>query len=325
MHPAESSHQVLERQRLARIVNRADLALQEELRRRQRAGDRDDLREAVRHVAEPPAEDPDGLAPTVDLDARAIELVLDGRHPTVLLEDLPQVFGHLGQHGLHRCQEPQAAGPQPVRPLEPGDLRDEAVVPQEHVRRPHGVRRDPGGVRDPFEHHALIHPDPHLAEDVLQEDIPLVLGGAAEEGLEDPPAHLRRLGPVGLRDLGECAGDIEDRERLRIQRGLLRPGHRLLERCPADVQRADVGLREDAADDQMDGGSDFVPPEGAEELRQERTLLEALRRRLELPRQIREARERSLIRGRRSHGDSGPSDAAGFKVSPSASEGPRRT
>src|SRR5205823_14140044 len=91
-------------------------------------------------------------------------------------------------------------------------------------------------------------------------------------------------------------------------------------------QRAGVRFREDPADDQVDGRRDLIPPEGTQERGQERALLQAFRRRLEFRREFREARERSLFLGRRGHGESGPSEASGFNVSPAArvSVGPRK-
>src|SRR5207248_113205 len=110
------------------------------------------------------------------------------------------------------------------------------------------------------------------------------------------------------------------------QGGLLRAREGVFDGRPSDVQRAGVRFREDPADDQVDGRPDLIPPEGTQERGQERALLQAFRRRLEFRREFREARERSLFLGRRGHGESGPSEASGFNVSPAArvSVGPRK-
>src|SRR5207247_8374901 len=117
-----------------------------------------------------------------------------------------------------------------------------------------------------------------------------------------------------------------DRERPGDQGRLLRAREGLLEGRPSDVQRAGVRFREDPADDQVDGRPDLIPPEGTQERSQERAFLQAYRRRLQFRAELRAARERSLFLGRRGHGESGPSEASGFNVSPEArvSVGPRQ-
>ena len=175
VHAAESAHQVLERERFPLVVRGDDFPLEEELRGGQRPGNRDDLRKARGDVAEPPTENADRVALPVDLDSCAVELVFDRGLAAVFRQDLVEVFGHFREHRLHRSEKTQAPGPKRVRALEQGNLCDPPEVPEEHVGRPHGVRVDARGVGDPFEHHAFVHADPHLAEDVLQEDVPLVL------------------------------------------------------------------------------------------------------------------------------------------------------
>ena len=131
---------------------------------------------------------------------------------------------------------------------------------------------------------------------------------------------------MGFRNLRKRLRDFQDAQGSRDEGGLLRPSKRSLERRPSDVQGTRIRFGKDAADDQVDRRRDLVPPEGPQECRQEGALLEALRRGLELLRQLRESGEGRIVRGRRRHGESGPSDAAGFNVSPpdSASVGPRR-
>src|SRR5439155_585489 len=131
---------------------------------------------------------------------------------------------------------------------------------------------------------------------------------------------------ASLRDLAEHVGHLEDREGPGDQGRLLRAREGLLEGRPSDVQRAGVRFGEDPADDQVDGRRDLLPPQGTQERGQERALLQAFRGRLEFRREVREAGERSLFRGRRGHGESGPSEASGFNVSPAArvSVGPRK-
>src|SRR6059036_1489159 len=131
---------------------------------------------------------------------------------------------------------------------------------------------------------------------------------------------------MGFRNLRKRLRDFQDAQGSRDEGGLLRPSKRSLERRPSDVQGTRIRFGKDAADDQVDRRRDLVPPEGPQECREERPLLEALRRGLELLRQLRESGKGGILRGRRCHGGSGPSDATGFKVSPPAfaSAGPRR-
>jgi len=261
----------------------------------------------------------------MDLNSRAVELVLDCGLTPMLGEDLIEVFRHLGKHRFHRREQPQAARPETGRSLEERDLRDEAEVSEEHVGRPNGLRIDAGGVRDSLEHDPFVHADPHLPEDVPQKDVALLFGRTTEEGFQEPATRPGRIRPADLGDLRKQVGGLQDRQRPRDQGGLLRPREGLLQGRPSHVQSARIRLREDATDDQVDRGGNLVSSEGFQKGRQEGTLLEALRCGLELRGQLGEARERSLVRNRRRHGESGPSDASGFKVSPKASvfDGPR--
>ena len=247
------------------MVRRDDFPLHEELRGGQRPGDRDDLRKARGDVAEPPTEDADRLALPVDLNSCAVELVFDRGLATVFRQDLVEVFGHFREHRLHRSEKTQAPGPKRVRALEQGNLRDQPEVPEEHVGRPDGIRVDTRGVGDPFEHHAFVHTDPHLAEDVLQEDVPFLLRGAAQERFEQPPSGPRRVRAMGFCNLREGPRDVEDGERSWDQRRLFRPVERFLERRPPDVQGTCIRFGEDPADDQVHRGRDFVSPEGTKE------------------------------------------------------------
>src|SRR5256714_5629949 len=117
----------------------------------------------------------------MDLNASAVELELDRGLTAVFREDLLQILGHLGEHRFHRREQPQAAGSKAERSLEERDLRDEAEVAEEHVGGPNGLRVDARGIRDPFEHDTFVHTDPHLPEDIPEEDIAFFFGGPTEE------------------------------------------------------------------------------------------------------------------------------------------------
>ena len=326
VHTPEAAHEILKWKRLALPVHRDDLAFEQKLGRGQCLRNRDDLGKAGRDIAQSPTEDLHRIALAMNLDPRAVELVLDRRHAPVHREHLVEVFRHLREHRFHRGQEAQASRAQSFRSLEERDIRDHPEVPEKHVGRPHGIQVYAGRVCNPLEHDALVHADPHLAEHILQEHVPFAFRRPAEEGLQQPPTHPRRVRPVGLRDPRERLRDTQDAQGLRDEAGLLRPSQGLLERRPSDVQGARVRLREDAADDQVDRGRDLVPSKGPQKCREERALLEPFRRGLELLRQLRESGKGRIVRGRRRHGESGPSEAAGFKVSPPAfaSVGPRR-
>src|SRR5438093_13739443 len=91
----------------------------------------------------------------------------------------------------------------------------------------------------------------------------------------------RRVRPARLGNVYERLRDPQVAQGSCDEAGLLGPPQRLLERRPSDVQGARVRVREDAADDQVDGRRDLVPPKGSQEGREERAFLEAFRRGLE--------------------------------------------
>ncbi len=210
VHASEAAHEVLERKRLSVSVHGDDLAFEQEFGRGQGFRDRDDLGKAGRDIAQPPTEDLHRLPLPMDLNARAIQLVLDGRHAAMHREDLVEVFRHLGEHRFHGSEETQAPGAEAVLAFEERDLRDHPEVPEEHVGRPHGVQVHARRIRNSFEHDALVHADPHLAEHVLQEDVPFAFRRPPKEGLQEPTARPRRVRPVGLGNLRECLRDLQD-------------------------------------------------------------------------------------------------------------------
>ncbi len=97
---AEAAHRLLEGARRAGLVERERLAVEDDVGDRQRPGDVDDLGHAGGDVGEAPGVDADDVAATVDLDPRAVELVLDRR-----LAGRPQgrrdVGRGRGEHRLH--------------------------------------------------------------------------------------------------------------------------------------------------------------------------------------------------------------------------------
>src|SRR5262249_57961375 len=79
MHSPETSHQVLKRERPPAGMKRHHFTVQDEWPRGELvAGDLDDVRQAPRHVREPARPDADTLAVSMELNARAVVLELEG-------------------------------------------------------------------------------------------------------------------------------------------------------------------------------------------------------------------------------------------------------
>jgi len=165
--------------------------------------------------------------------------------------------------------------------LRSADLRNHPEVPEKHVGRPHGVQVRARRVRNALEHHALVHADPHFAEHVLQEHVSFAFRRPAEEGLQQPTTHPRRVRPVRLRDLRETSarlpGCLNDRGmRLAcfvLPRAFLSVAHPTFRARASDSAKMRPRFRWTA------GATSSS--EGIAGMREQRALLEALRRGLE--------------------------------------------
>src|SRR5207244_9309856 len=106
LHPAdppEAAHQLLERSRAARRVERYDLAVQDERRGAQvAASDVHDVGQTSGDVREPAAIDGDALAVAMELNTRAVVLVFHGGLAAVGGQRLTDVACDLGEHRQER-------------------------------------------------------------------------------------------------------------------------------------------------------------------------------------------------------------------------------
>ena len=157
--------------------------------------------------------------PLVDLDARAIELPLEGRGPerAQCIGDAVCRLREHRRHGLHRPQRvlvetPRTAGQRCMR-----DARD-AV--RDHRRLAHRRGRQRRGLRDGVDHQRLQRALAQLAKQQANEKVALVGGRACEQcGQEGRALRLRARARRG-RDTRERGIDIEDRQRRRVDGGV---------------------------------------------------------------------------------------------------------
>ena len=124
---SEPAHRRLEGQRGAVGAERDRLALHDQLARGEGARGLDQLGHGGGHLVEPAGVDPHLVVQPVDLDARAVELVLD-RGLAQLAQRLGYVVRAAGQHRQHRLEEPD------------GELGEAALLSAE--RAPRHRRRD---------------------------------------------------------------------------------------------------------------------------------------------------------------------------------------
>src|SRR5215203_5594912 len=100
----KTTHRGLERMRSAVLSQRDHFAIEDELPSGQSANQLHHLRHRSRHVVEPPGVHCHLVSTLVDLNARAIELVLQ-RSFSQLADRLRGVLRGTGQHRMYRAEE----------------------------------------------------------------------------------------------------------------------------------------------------------------------------------------------------------------------------
>ena len=139
---AEAAHRLLEGARPPVRAQRERLALDDGLAHRERARPLHHLGHARRHVLQLPGEDAHLVPRPVDLQPRAVQLVLEGR----LAESLERLLGVAGrarQHRRHRREEAQRETAEAGRPLL-GAPRGPALRGPARTSRPLARRRRRG-------------------------------------------------------------------------------------------------------------------------------------------------------------------------------------
>ncbi len=246
-------HRLLERPRPPVRAQGERLALDHGLPDGQRARPLDDLGQAGRDVLELPREDPDLVAGTVDLEPRAVDLVLEGSLAETG-ERFLRVPGRAREHRRDRREQPQREAGEAGRALLEGGAGERAEVGRVHGRAPDVGRREPRRPRDRVGHDAVERALADLAEEQLDEEPAAGLVGGLEQRPETAQPPLGRAGSRQGGDLGETLVETRERERRpdRIARG-----HRRLQGAPAD---ADPSLGQRAG--QVEGRELRLPPAG---------------------------------------------------------------
>src|SRR2546422_2023243 len=127
VHAPEAAHEILKWKRLALPVHRDDLAFEQKLGRGQCLRNRDDLGKAGRDIAQSPTEDLHRVALAMNLDPRAVELVLDRRHAPCTASTssrssaIPASIGFIGA----RMRKPRERNPSA-----PSESAISAIIPR---------------------------------------------------------------------------------------------------------------------------------------------------------------------------------------------------
>ncbi len=213
---AEAAHGGLERVRRPVGPEREDLAFQDQLPRRQRAGGLDQLGHRAGDVVEPAGVDPHLVAAPVDLDPGAVQLELE-RRLAQLRERVLLVVRRAGEHREHRPEEldrkPGEAG-KPVHQRGPGYA---GQIARHHDGAAHGLRWQRRGSRHRLQHHRLERTLAQLAGDEAKEE-PLLLPGQPRQQLAQEPLLL-----LGRSLAGHPGDPVEHRVHLGdLDRGRLR-------------------------------------------------------------------------------------------------------
>ena len=275
MDAPEAPHQLLERQRPARGVERHHLAVQDERPGRQLAPrDLDDVGQAPRDVAEAPGPDGDAVAVLVELDARAVVLVLERRAAAVRGERLVEVGGQLGEHGQERHAHARGRRLQGGRPAVGGEHGDGGEVAEEEEGAAGDRERRAGHQSDRLEHEALGGARAQLAGDDPREDLALARRGAHGENGEARLARPAGAAAAGVGHPGERGGHVGEGER-RAEASALR------RREPAHAEGARVRHGQRAARQERHRVADGVGRQAPEVLREQGELVEPPARGLE--------------------------------------------
>ena len=188
---AEAARRDLEGIRAPVGLQRDRLAVEHDLARGQREHRLHHLGHARGDVVEAAREGAHVVAAAVDLQARAVELVLDGRRPG-LRQRAVDVVARRREHRLDRAPDLEPDRAQRLGAAREGRCRRRAQVAAEHARPADRVARHLGRPRDRLDHDALLGALAQLAGQQCDEEALLGLGGAREErGQRVAPRRLR--------------------------------------------------------------------------------------------------------------------------------------
>ena len=286
MDAPEPTHQLLEGQRSSRGVERQDFAVQDEGRGHELASSRlDDVGQAAGHLGEPARPDPDSLTVSVQLDARAVVLVLERRGAAVGLEHVLEVLGDLGEHRQQRNERSHARRRERGGAAAGGQHRHHGQITEPQRRAPRALERCREGARDGFEHEPVGDSRSHFARDDPLERLPLVRRRPSRERAQQIVAGPTRAGAAGLGDLAERRREVPERQRRRRGRPVRE------RRQPADSEHTRIGLRKRAAREERDGGAHGVGGKSSQIVREHGELVEPARARAQPPAEIREPGE----------------------------------
>ena len=180
-------------------------------------------------------EHPHLVARLVNLDTRAVELVLERSLaflPAQVRQRLPHIVGGLREHRLQRAEQLDTKAGEARRPPGEGSVRHATQIGREHRRPADGPGLEPRRPCDRFRHEPFERPLPQLAHDQVEQEF-LLLGRPTREQLaQEPFLGLGRALTGGTREALERrvdSGELEGRSLGRVrgfcglQRGVADP------------------------------------------------------------------------------------------------------
>jgi hypothetical protein len=226
---AEPPHRDLERMGAAVGGERDRLAVEHEAPCGQCAHELDDLRHRGRHLVQQPRKHAHVVVRLVDLNARAVELVLE-RRPAEPLDRLVDRVRGLREHRRDRSEQLEPEAIERVRSLDQRGMRDTAEIAGEHRGALDALDGDSRGGRDGLVHESRERTLAQLAREQPAEEVTLVCVGAAKQMPQRARAQRQRAAPGQRRDAPEARIDIGERQRRAMRTLARRPEHRLVER-----------------------------------------------------------------------------------------------
>jgi hypothetical protein len=277
--PPKPPHQLLEGQRLARLVKGHHFAVQDEGRPAEVAArDLDDIGKAPCHVGQPPRPHLHAIAVPVQLDAGAVVLVLERGAAAVRGQHGAEVVGDLGQHRQQRNERARRHAGQGRRAANGHQARHGREVAEKERGPAHGGDVGAPGGGDGLQQQALGDAGPHLAADDAPEEFALLGGGTRGQVGQPRVAGAPRAGAGRARDVCECLGDVAQRQ-WGPDRGFLAPAPAE----PAHTEDARVRGGECAAGEEGDRHRHLVRRQGSQEGAHLPLLVQAAPEALETP------------------------------------------
>ncbi len=264
---AEPRHGLLERPRPTVLIEREGLAVEDQVARGETAHDLDDLGHPMGDVGEAASEDADLITVSMDLDPRAVELVLDGR----CTGDLESRSGRRSvrrEHRQHRSADDQTDIVELLGGAGEREKRGLPEIPGEHRRAPDGSGGAPGGPDDRIQQHASERTRAQFAEHGAGEEIPLLRRRARSEIRQLSVPRGRGAGSGCRGQNGQGDVDVGDAQR----RGIRMDDLEGRDPAPADAEPALTRTREQQPGEGEDlvGGRALEQPREGFDLRQSR-------------------------------------------------------